>query len=305
MATASQLANKMAKFDINKWFFKKDKLVDILVPSLAEFVASAFFVFLACGAGMNTVNFAFYAGSVQVQISLAFGFMITALAFAIGHLSGGHINCAVTFAFVVSGRISPLKGLGYFLGQLFGGIVGAICLKALMPQSFWPSCFAANFVQADAPGTAFLLELVLTFFLLFVVSSATDSTKQLKDLTPLAVGLCIYCCHMVGVPVTGTSINPTRSFASAVVSTNVPGCENVWQYHWIFWFAPLLGGAMATYVYQFAFAQAWGESLEGNYKAQEPEAGLEAPTEMESYDDAQFDGQAHDFGEEQEQETQQ
>lgn len=75
---------------------------------------------------------------MQVQVSLAFGFMITALAFAVGHISGGHINCAVTFAFVISGRISPLRGFAYFLGQLLGGIVGALCLKALMPQSFWP-----------------------------------------------------------------------------------------------------------------------------------------------------------------------
>jgi MIP family channel proteins len=224
-------------------------------------------------------------GAVQVQVSLAFGFMITALAFAVGHISGGHINCAVTFAFVVSGRISPLRGFFYFLGQLFGGIVGALCLKTLMPQSFWPSCFAANFVHDNAtPGMAFLLELILTFFLLFVVSAATDSQKALKDMTPLAIGLCIYCAHMVGIPMTGTSINPTRTFASAVASYGVPGCENVWDYHWIFWLAPLMGGTIATYVYQFAFASAWGESLESQYRddyAEDAYAGDESQPQLQ------------------------
>lgn len=243
---------------------------------------------------------------------------ITALAFTIGHISGGHLNCAVTFAFVVSARISPLRGLFYFLGQLFGGIVGAICLKALMPQSFWPSCFAANFVHSGAsPAMAFLLELLLTFFLLFVVSAATDSQKALKEMTPLAIGLCIYCCHMVGVPMTGTSINPTRSFASAVVASGVPGCENVWENHWIFWFAPLMGGAMATYVYQFAFAQAWGESLvsqyrgddysEQTYENQHGEGAVGGETELgaQTYDDQNFDEQAHSFDNNQQQGQQQ
>lgn len=125
---------------------------------------------------------------------------------------------------------------------------------------------------------AFLLELLLTFFLLFVVSAATDSQKALKDMTPLAIGLCIYCTHMVGIPLTGTSINPTRTFASAVASYGVAGCENVWDYHWIFWLAPLMGGALATYVYQFAFASAWGESLVSQYRDDE-------------YADGQYDSQ--------------
>jgi len=213
------------------------------------------------------VNFSSYAGVVQVQISLVFGFMITALAFTIGHISGGHLNCAVTFAFVLSNRISPLRGLFYFLAQLFGGIVGALLLKALMPVSFWPSCFAANFLGPEVtPGMGFFTEMILTFFLLFVVSAATDSQKALKDLTPLAIGLCIYCCHMVGIPITGTSINPTRSFASAIVASSVAGCEGVWTYHWIFWIAPIFGGVLATYVYQFAFASQWGESLGSAYR---------------------------------------
>lgn len=262
-----QITDQVVAFEYKKWFFGKDSLTDVFVPAVAEFVASAFFIFLACGAGMNTVKFQYYAGSVQVQVSLAFGFMITALAFAIGHISGGHINFAVTFAFVVSGRISPLRGVAYFFGQLFGGIVGALMLKALMPQSFWASCFAANYIHNDMSlGMGFFLELMLTFFLLFVVSAATDSQKANTTLTPLAIGLCIYCCHMVGIPVTGTSINPTRTFASAIAASGVEGCENVWDNHWVFWFAPILGGVLATYVYQFAFAQTWGESLISQYR---------------------------------------
>ena len=154
-----------------------------------------------------------------------FIFKITALAFTIGHISGGHINFAVTFAFVLSGRISPLRGTGYFFGQFTGGMVGAFGLKYLMPLKF-AGCYAANAVSsAITLNQAFFMEFFLTFFLLFVVSAATDSQKSEKQgiLTPLAIGLCIYCCHIIGIPFTGTSINPTRSFASAVAASGVAG----------------------------------------------------------------------------------
>ena len=212
------------------------------------------------------------------------------------------MNCAVTFAFVVSGRITPLRGACYFLGQLFGGMLGAFALKFLMPQAFFPSCFAANMLAPEVtPGMSFFLEMVLTFFLLFVVSAATDSQKAIKDLTPLAIGLCIYCCHMGGIPVTGTSINPTRSFASAIVASGVPGCEGVWTNHWIFWAAPLFGGAIATYVYQFAFASSWGESLVSQYRddhneelyedEMQPQQGQEQATEAQGVEAHNFDEQ--------------
>lgn len=306
MAAAEDLSTQLCSFNYQKWFFKKDKIVDVLIPALAEFVGSAFFIFMACGAGMNTVNMVLFPGTVQVQISLAFGFMITALAFTIGHISGGHLNCAVTFAFVLSGRISGMRGLFYFIGQLFGGIVGALLLKALMPHSFWPSCFAANFLGPEVtPGMAFFTEMILTFFLLFVVSAATDSQKALKDLTPLAIGLCIYCCHMVGIPITGTSINPTRSFASAIVASGMSGCEGVWTYHWIFWVAPIFGGVLATFVYQIAFAQQWGESLVSQYRDDYNEPTYEDQQQYEPEQDQMQEVQAHNFGEQQQQQQQQ
>eukprot|EP00455_Lapot_gusevi_P019818 TRINITY_DN210_c0_g2_i1.p3 TRINITY_DN210_c0_g2~~TRINITY_DN210_c0_g2_i1.p3 ORF type:complete len:141 (-),score=59.42 TRINITY_DN210_c0_g2_i1:165-587(-) len=100
---------------------------------------------------------------------------------------------------------------------------------------------------------------------------------------------------MVGIPITGTSINPTRSFATAVAASGIKGCEGVWENHWVFWFAPILGGVFATYVYQFAFASHWGENLRDQY-IQEENAG-------EYYEDQQQyqDGQAQAYDDQQQQ----
>ena len=162
-----------------------------------------------------------------------------------------------------------MRAVAYFVGQFLGGILAGLLLKGLMPLKFAATCYAANMVSPSVNlNQAFAIEFFLTFFLLFVVSAATDSTKNESQviLTPLAIGLCIYCCHVIGIPFTGTSINPTRSFASAIAASGVQGCEHVWDNHWIFWLAPLLGGWFGTSVYQYSFATYWGETLSAAYR---------------------------------------
>ena len=102
--------------------------------------------------------------------------------------------------------------------------------------AFWhQSCFAANVLQVDiAPGQGMIIEMILTAFLLFVVNAAADSSKANQTFVPVAIGFAITACHLVGIPLTGCSINPTRSFASAVAASSIPGC-NVWDNHYIFW----------------------------------------------------------------------
>lgn len=148
------------------------------------------------------------------------------MAFTFGHISGGHFNCAISFSFVFSGRISPMRGFFYFLAQFFGGLLGAFLLKLFVPMKFIGSCYGATLVSpALSYNQAFFMEFCLTFFLLFAVSAATDSQKNEKQiiLTPLVIGFCVFCANMTGVPFTGCSMSPTRSFSSLAASYDVIG----------------------------------------------------------------------------------
>lgn len=120
----------------------------LMRPALAEFVGSAMFVYFACGAAAGTVRMTL-AGTTLLSISLAFGFIIVTLAFTIGHISGGHLNFAVTFAFFVVKKISSKRCVTYFVAQLAGGILGALLLRMTVPDTYLVTCLAANTV-ADA-----------------------------------------------------------------------------------------------------------------------------------------------------------
>lgn len=236
-----------------------ETLRGLLRPAAAEFIGSALFVFVACGAGMTTVNYQ-AIGNVVIGIALTFGFMIFVLCFMIGHISGGHLNFAVTLTFFILRKISPLKCILYFLAQFLGGLVGIGFLKLITPLPWWKSCFANNFVRDGvSTGQAFLVEFILTFFLMFVVQAACDSKKSNQTLVPLAIGMAVFVCHMMAIPITGCSINPTRSFASSAAASGVDGCSNAWTNHWVFWFGPLFGAATGGILYEYVY---W----EGGYK---------------------------------------
>lgn len=224
-----------------------------LMPAmLAEFIGSACFIFIACGAAMTTVGFK-TGGLLQIGISLTFGWTIVVIAWSIGHISGGHLNFAVTFSFVLLRKITVLRGIMYFIGQFLGGIFGILLLKSVTPSTFLKSCFAANALQIDInPGQALMVEIILTAFLLFVVNAAADQNKSNQTFVPVAIGFAITACHLIGIPITGCSINPTRSFASAVAASGISGC-NPWEHHYIFWIGPLVGGAGASVLYEWFF----------------------------------------------------
>ena len=120
----------------------------LLRPASAELVGSAFFVFIACGSAMGTVKFQ-TPGNQIIGISLTFGLTIFTLAYTIGHISGGHLNFAVTFTFCLLRKISILKCILFFLAQFIGGLIGIGFLKLIVPLAWWKSCFAANFVHPE------------------------------------------------------------------------------------------------------------------------------------------------------------
>lgn len=236
-----------------------ETLRGLLRPAVAELIGSGLFVFIACGAGMTTVGY-HATGASTIGIALAFGMSIFVIAYSIGHISGGHLNFAVTLTFAVLRKISILKCVLYFLAQFIGGLIGIGFLKLVTPKGWWTSCFAANFVHEELTvGHAFITEFILTFFLMFVVMAACDSNKSNQTLVPLAIGMAVFCAHMLGLPITGCSINPTRTFASAAAASGLEQCPTAWQGHWVFWFGPILGALAGGVLYEYCFH-------EGGYK---------------------------------------
>jgi len=253
---------------------ERDTFRNILPAAIAEFVGCIFFILIAVGSAMSTQTKFTLPGTVTIGIAFSFGFTIFAIAFAIGHISGGHLNSALTLAFVVRGKISWRRGLLYFIAQVTGSIVGGLLLVGLMPHTFQVNCFASNVKgEGVSVGQALGWEILLTFFLLFVVGAAVDSFKSNQIMVPLAIGMAITVCHFVAIPLTGTSLNPTRSLASAIAASASPDfpCTAVWEDHWIFWIGPSIGAMLGLSVYDLLSfyslgAHAKGENLTQMYR---------------------------------------
>jgi len=168
----------------------------------------------------------------------------------IGHLSGGLINPVVSIALMATRKISILEGVFYTLAQFLGGILGAALLCGLTPSQIHrdlgvtapAKTFGVNEAQA------FGIEFILTFMLVFTIFATTDPGKEHRGYEiPLSIGLCVFICHVVGIPLTGCSMNPARSFGPALII-------NSWKYHWVYWVGPIPGGIMAALLYEHVFS---------------------------------------------------
>jgi len=216
--------------------------------TFAEFIATLLFVFL--GAGTVVVT----GGLIQegltsarlVAIALAHGLAIALLVSATAKVSGGHINPAVTVGALITGKISLTKAIMYIVAQLLGALVGALLLTVVIPASAQGSLGAHGLGPNVTAGGGLLAEIVLTFALVFVVFATAIDPKGLGHLAPAAIGLTVLVDHLFGVPVTGASMNPARSFGPALIA-------GAWDNHWIFWVGPLLGGSLAALVYDNIF----------------------------------------------------
>mmetsp|Transcript_35700 Transcript_35700/g.68955 ORF Transcript_35700/g.68955 Transcript_35700/m.68955 type:complete len:295 (-) Transcript_35700:274-1158(-) len=226
----------------------------------AEFLGMMFFVIVGCGTAISTSNTTdFEASSWVVTVAFAFGIGIVTLAYAIAHITGAHINCAVTFGLVVAGACPIVDGLVIFAGQIVGSIVGAAVLAGIFNKSndgtgaLGSNALSPNF----GAGNAFLAEAFLTALLMFVVNE-TAIRKRLdympdQKLTgvgfnaPIAIGFAVFLAHLVLIPIDGCSINPTRSFGPLVIASarGLPDGSTHWEDFWIFVVAPLLGAGVA------------------------------------------------------------
>lgn len=216
--------------------------------TLAEFIATLLFIFLGAGTVVVTggiMNEGLTSARL-LAIASAHGLAIAILVAATAKVSGGHINPAVTFGALITGKISLTKAVMYVVAQLVGAVVGAWLLTGVIPAAAQGGLGAHGLGPNVTVGGGLLAEIVLTFALVFVIFATAMDPKGLGHLAPLAIGFTVLVDHLAGVPVTGASMNPARSFGPALVA-------GVWANHWIYWIGPLIGGALAAVIYEFIF----------------------------------------------------
>ncbi len=216
----------------------------------AEFFGTFWLVFGGCGSAVLAAAFP-NLGIGFLGVALAFGLTLLTMAYAIGHISGCHINPAVTIGLVAGGRFPAGELLPYWVSQVVGAIAGAGVLVVIASGNANFSLangLASNGFAEHSPGgytmlAALVAEVVLTFFFLFVIMGATDKRAP-SALAPVAIGLCLTLIHLIGIPVTNLSVNPARSTGPALY---VGGWALAQL--WLFWIAPLIGGALGGLVY--------------------------------------------------------
>jgi len=249
---------------------KKSKIlaaIRALIPAgidmsaaFAEYVAMTLFVIIGCGSAMGVANKDGYAWVLQV--ALTFGFAISVLAYSIGHISGGQINCAVTFALAINGSLGWAQAFVNLIFQLLGSVTGALILSVIYPINKGKDLtgnLASNGVgEGYTPLGALVGEVVGTFVLCFTVLNTAifvdAATVANRPMACLAIGLSVFLAHSVLIPIDGCSINPTRSFGPALVATvrnrGKSDSKGTFTDMWIFWLGPLTGAALAVGVYQ-------------------------------------------------------
>lgn len=235
---------------------------------MAEFVATSTFVWAGCGAAVAanqlTLNGAIFDAGALTAISIAFGLTISVLAYSIGHISGGHINPAVTLSFMILRLQSISSGLLYMLAQFAGAFLGALilwgCTASLDDGSGYGPAFGLG-VNIVSPlvssGSAFLIELMGTFLLVFtVLHVAVHNKSTAGNVAPIAIGWAVLVAHLVSIPFTGCGINPARSFGPMIVDTIGGMGGIVWaRGWWVFYTAPFVGSTVAALTYKFIFCE--------------------------------------------------
>ena len=234
----------------------KENIMSLVKRMVAECMGTFWLVFGGCGSAVLAAAFP-GLGIGFVGVALAFGLTVLTMAFAIGHISGCHLSPAVTVG-LASGRRFPWREVpAYILAQVVGAVIGSSILYVIAsgkPGFTLDSGFAANGFDAHSPGgyplsSALVAEGVLTFMFLIVICGATDKLASV-GFAPIAIGLALTLIHLIGIPITNTSVNPARSTGPALF---VGGWAL--QQLWLFWLAPLVGGALAGLFYSNVFKE--------------------------------------------------
>ncbi|MEX1202586.1 MAG: aquaporin Z [Ferruginibacter sp.] len=219
---------------------------------LAEFFGTFWLVLGGCGSAVLSAAFP-ELGIGLLGVSLAFGLTVLTMAYAVGPISGGHFNPAVSVGLWVSGRFKSSELPGYIIAQVIGAIAaaGILYLIASGKQGWTPADgFASNGYGEHSLGkfsllSGFITEIIMTFFFLIIILGAT-SEKSAAGFAPIAIGLALTLIHLISIPVTQTSVNPARSTGQALFAPS-------WALNqlWLFWLAPIIGAALAGIIYKF------------------------------------------------------
>lgn len=223
---------------------KDQQTRNVIRALIAEFIGPFALVFAGAGAIIAT------AGGNLVAIALAHGLAIGLLVAAAGHISGGVYNPALTIGLAIARKLSPTLVLPYIIAQLLGATAAALCLKAVFPAA------AINKVSLGVPavgagfgtGGAFVAEVIMTFFLMFVVYGTAVDERGPRAIASLAIGLIITMDIFVGGGVSGAAMNPSRHFGPALIG-------NHWANWWLWWVAPILGAVLAAALYAYVLQE--------------------------------------------------
>ena len=211
-------------------------------PALAPYIAEAMgtFALVFAGPGAAAVDASSGGGVSGVGVGMAFGLIVMVMIFSLGHISGCHINPAVTIAFLALGRIAPAKAAGYIAVQLIGAVLAGLAIVAILGQTGDAGATTPHIGGTDA---AFFSELILTFFLMFVILGVATDGRAQGTMAAIAIGGYVGFAATGWGPVANASMNPARSFGPAVAA-------NVWTAHWVYWVAPIAGTLLAAAVYE-------------------------------------------------------
>ncbi|CAM5113167.1 unnamed protein product [Natator depressus] len=220
---------------------------------VAEFLAMSLFIFISIGSALG-YNFPVVGNKTatatqdNVKVSLAFGIAIATMAQSVGHISGAHLNPAVTLGLLLSCQISVLKAFMYIVAQCLGAVVATAILSGVTSSLPNNSLGLNALAEGINSGQGLGIEIIATFQLVLCVLATTDRRRNdISGSAPLAIGLSVALGHLLAIDYTGCGINPARSLGSALVGRNFTN-------HWIFWVGPMLGGASAALIYDFILA---------------------------------------------------
>lgn len=216
----------------------------------AEFIGTFWLVFGGCGSAILAATFP-ELGIGFLGVAFAFGLSVLTMAYAVGLISGGHFNPAVSLGLMIGGRMQTRELLPYWAAQLAGAVAASLVLFIIASgnDTFAPESFASNGYGDLSPGefnmvSALIIEIVLTAFFLLIILGAT-SKQAPKGFAPIAIGLSLTLIHLVSIPVTNTSVNPARSTGVALFAETAALSQL-----WLFWLAPLLGAALGAMMWK-------------------------------------------------------
>eukprot|EP00253_Pinus_taeda_P013776 PITA_13776 len=244
------------------------KLWSFYRAAIAEFVATLLFLYITLTTVVeNKASKGTCGGVGLLGEASAFGGMISVLIYCISAISGGHVNPAVTFALFLARKLSLPRALLYVVAQCLGALCGTALVRGMQGSFYASNGGGSNSVSpAYSKGTALLAEIIGTFVVVYTVFSAADPKRKARHshipvLAPIPIGLAVFLVHLATIPITGTGINPARSFGPAVIY----GHQKSWDDLWIFWVGSLIGAAVAAVYNQYVLRAArFGRKTSGS-----------------------------------------